>query len=469
MCIMQLFPKQVSCIFTVIGILAIDGIIHNSLLAQDPANNQKKESSLDINTKSQIKNCMAQKKWSQCDKMITEKLADIYSLRVKSRVIPTDLIQTAIRKAEEKERKRLVRKAPRIKSDIQLIEENSDIFFLHLNLAFCKLNRKKFLEAIGNFREAKRFIVVKESQKKEYAFIDYQVAISYKALEKEEGYLESMERALKADPENPLYLRGIGYSYRFRDTDKSIYYLEKYLKIQEANGAVVKGNKKKNQNIYLILSSLYEEKNRFLDTLKYYKKYLKDNPRDGDIHFATGFIAHKKSGNSQLALEHYQQAIQYLGPEEYKKRFQVYNLAGEIFFKEREYQKALQNFQNAKPYYAKIENEITDIYAKINSIKENMNRVKLEILRKHTRRAQDTLEKFNFTLASERKKGQRAEILKRQYDFGKIEWQIARSFENMGNLEESIRYYQLAIKKGFRKTELLQRIKKIEQNLNRFK
>jgi tetratricopeptide (TPR) repeat protein len=372
-------------------------------------------------------------------------------------------LKTAIKRAEDKEKKAIIRKRERYQADIDLIEDNPDIFYLHLNLAYCKLNLSKYLEAIANFREARRYIIILPDKKREYAFIDHQIAISYRKLNRVDAYHEAMERAIKSDPDNPQYLKDLGLSYQFQQTEMSIFYLEKYLRLKPDQEKLNFTDKR--ENIYLILGGLYEKKERYLDTLKYYQKYLREMPGDGNIHFAAAFLAHKKTGNSAIALQHYQKALENLKPDEYKIKFQIQNLVGEIFYAEGEYHKAIQSFYDSRPHYQKIEEEVLNIHQKIDSIKEKMNQVKLDILRKHSRKAQDILERYSIELAGEKNREEKASQLREEYKMAKIEWQIAQSFERLGDLEKSVIHYRRAMGKGYNQTTLNLHIQKLERIL----
>ncbi len=419
---------------------------------------------VDSSFKEDIKVLMDGKKWKQADSLLTEKIRDIFATRMKNRVVPSEVLEIAIQKAEKKEKQKIIRKPIRYYSELNFIEENPDLFYLYINLALCKINLRDYPSAIRNFREAKRFKQISVKEKKSYAFLDYQIAIAHKALNQVDGFYEAMEQALKADPINPNYLMELGQSYGLWHHERAIQYLEKYLRTAKPDTSD-DAKKQKMGTLYLNLSGLYEKKKRYLDTGRHYRSYLDLFPENGNIHYALGYIEHSKLGNDDAGLFHYEKALQYLPKEEYKLRFRIHAYAGEIFSRNGQYQKAIFHFQNTKPFYEHIDKDAQNIYQKIDKIKTDMEKVKLEILRQNDLKSQQILASYQAQLDEEKKRMESAQNLKLGYNIGKIEWNIAISTEKNGDLKGSLEAYRKAFAAGYQRQQALEKIKELEKKL----
>lgn len=408
----------------------------------------------------EIGTLMQEKKFKEAEKQLEERLGDIYTARMENRLVPSDLIQTAIQKAEKIDKQQIVRKKPRVKSELRILDKDEDIFFLHLNLAFAKLNLKKYKAAISNFREAKRYKIIKPEEKKNYAFIDHQIAIAFRAIDQQDAFFQHMEQAIKADPNNQKYLSELGIAYGIPHYERSIQYLEKFLRTQKDDSSIDKSTL---ETVHLLLSGLYEKKGRFLDTARHYQDYLRSKPEDGRIRYALAYIQDKRLGHHDIALRNYRQSLQQLPKTDYKSRFKIHALAGEIFRKNRQYQDAILQFQQTKPFFAQITKELNQVQSRISSIQQKMDNLKLKIIRANDRKSQEILTAYQANLNEQQKKMQDISAEKLGYNYGKIEWEIARNFELSGDYENSRLYYQKAFNLGYRKTDALLKIQRLSR------
>ncbi len=411
----------------------------------------------------QIAQWMNQGKWVEVEKSVQERLADIYAKKMKNQHVPTDLIDDAIKKAEKKEKNLILRRKQRFEIFNQFIEANDELYNLHISLGFAKLNLKKYAKAIANFREALRYIIIPADKKKEFAHIQYQIAIAHRALQQTKGYQNALEKALAQDPQNAQYQKLLGLSYRFENQRKSIHLLSNYLRSRSLDQKKQDDQEKKTNNVYLVLSGLHEQNRRYLDALKQYNNYLINNTNDGDIAFAAGVIAQEKLGQFQKALNFYRQALENTKQEDYKRRFAIHAKVGEIFSRMGEYEKSNQHFQSTKPYYKKITGEIGSIYDRIKEINDKMQKLKLDILRKNDQKSQSILSSYNQNISAERKRLQKVKHLKYGYNMGKIDWQIAQNLERQGQWQQSIQYYQKALDHGYQPKQAYQKILELKK------
>jgi len=382
----------------------------------------------------------------------TKRLAEIYDGRAGDRLTPSEY---DIMKNLESG-KVLLQKAYRSrKPGGFFIESNPELSSMHVHAARCYHKLGKYDSALSHYTQALRFRVI-ESGKDDTVF--HEMAQVYKDQNQPEAYSRMLEAAYELNPSKAEYSLELGLSLsKTNEKKKSIFHLERFVR---SKGEV------DDPKLYLVLGNLYEDTGRYLDTVENYKKYLKQKQDDGYIHFALGFLAYKRTGNYNLARSSFTEAKKFLPEDDVLRRSKISEYMGDIHMKDLEFDKAAEVYQNTAKYQEEI---LSDIRGRIDEIKKI--RDEIQKIKKTAR--EKAVESTGDYFAEQEKKGKlELENREKEYLFtklnaGKVRWNIAWSYERLGELDRAIDFYRKAIELDYNSNQARDRIQKLQLKINR--
>ncbi|MCX7679391.1 MAG: tetratricopeptide repeat protein [Spirochaetes bacterium] len=351
--------------------------------------------------------------------------------------------------------KQLLQKAYRErKAEGFFIEENEELSTLHLYLARCYRKQEKYDYALNNYVQALRYRIIKP-QRDDVIF--FEIAELYRDANYPDAYARMLEAAYELNPTKPEYSLKLGLALsKTNQKKKSIFHLERYIR---AAGEV------DDPQLFLVLGNLYEDTGRYLDTVENYKKYLAKKPEDGYIHFALGYLAYKRTGNFSLARNSFLEAKKFLPEDDILRRSKINEYLGDIHLKDLEFEKAAEAYKSTAKYQEEI---LADIRMKIDEIKKIQEEIK-KIKATVTKKDEQGLDVYT----RQDKKGE-LELKRKQQEYlftklnaGKVRWNLAYSYERMGNLDEAIQYYKQAIDFDYNATGAREKIRKLQLKIKR--
>ncbi len=383
--------------------------------------------------------------------VINVKLDEIYITRVEDKRVPTGFI--TMKSAEKVDLKQVFRNR---KAEGFFIEDNPEIANLHLYGARCYYRQKEYEKALSYYNQSLRFKKI-EPMKDDAYF--YEMAQIFKEMEKFSAYRNFLEMAYTLNPEKYDYSLELGNAlYTTADKKRAIYHLERYINSTE---------KEIEPRLLLKLGNLYEDTGRYLDTVKYYREYLRKKPDDGFIHFALGYIAMKRTGNYPLAVQSFDTSLKLLPEKDMYRIAKAYEYKGDIALDELEYKSAIDYFSQAVTYQEKIregfnkkKDELSMLQKQINELKSSL--LQVEDFDKYEE-YEALLDEKGF-LESELRKAEN-EYLK--MNAGKLRWNIALSYEKTEDLEKAIEYYREAITFDYMANGARERIVKLQLKIKR--
>ncbi len=393
-----------------------------------------------------------EKNYAKSLELINKSLTAIYDTRAGGKA--GEPSQLELMKTVESGKKLLEKtfKARRAKGNF--IEPNDELFTLHLYAGRCYFNQQKYSEALNHYNQAIRFHVPRPGVDDG---VFYELAQIYKAARQPEPYRRMLEQAHSLNQQKLEYSLELGMALaNTNDRKKSIYHLERYLESKE---------KVDNPGLYLTLGNLYEDIGRYLDTVKYYRQYLKQKSDDGYVLFALGYLAYKRIGNFQLAHESFDKALEYLPKDDILRRSRINEYKGDMFMKDLEFDRAAQVYETTAKYQDQI---VADITARIEEIKKISGDI--DKIRKSVDKA-ELYQKDYFSKSEERG---RLELKNREkgYLFGKlnagrVRWNLAESYERLGEPAKAIEYYKKAISFDYEPSKAREKIIKLQLKINR--
>ncbi len=251
------------------------------------------------------------------------------------------------------------------KISIFFVEDNDELHNLHIYAARCNMKTGDEAAALIHYFESLRYKHL-EFFKDDVIF--YEISQAYKSLGHFNAYTGALETAYTLNPENYNYSLELGTALiPTSQKEKAIFHLKRYV---DSNAGDI------NKSLLLKLGNLYEDAGKNLETEKYYKKYLEKKGDDGYVNFALGYIAYKRTGNYQIALECLEKAIKYLPEDELYRRYKAFEYTGDIYMNNLEYKSAIQNYLNTKTYHEKIKNIIDGNNNKISRLNTDMISIK---------------------------------------------------------------------------------------------
>jgi tetratricopeptide (TPR) repeat protein len=391
--------------------------------------------------------------YNEALKILSEKLTSIYSAKSDYQKISTDYI--FIKKEEDRKNVNDLfrnRKAQRF-----FIEDNQELSDLHLYSARCHFKLGNNEASLNNYFESLRYNPL-DYQKDDIVF--YEISQVYKSSNHMEAYLRSLETAYSLNPTKFEYSLELGKALSItKEKKKAIFHLKRYI---ESKGDDIPDN-----NLFLTVGNLNEDIGEYLETAKYYKKYLAKKNEDGYVNFALGYLAYKRTGDHKLALDCLEKSIKYLPENELFRRSKAAEYQADIYMNDLEYGKAIQFYLETKKYHDKIQMDIQENNSKIltknNEIREAKSAIKTEKLYERYDKYQKlNLEKGKLEFANREMK----------YEFwkinpGKIRWNMALSYERMDKPDQAIQYFNEAISFDYNSNEARDKIKKLKLKIKR--
>ncbi|MBN2041002.1 MAG: hypothetical protein JW864_13235 [Spirochaetes bacterium] len=380
------------------------------------------------------------------------KLQAVYDRKNDYLKIPDDLIFIEKRK----DRKDLNDLFRRRKIDKYFIEENPELFKLHLFAARCYFKTDEYNASLNHFYNSLRY---KELQEQQDAYIFYEISQVYKNSNMFNAYINTLETACSLNPFEYNYSLELGKSLSSTpQTKKAIFHLERYI---ESKGDDV------NESLFFTVGNLYEDTGNFLETARYYQKYLGKKPDDGYVNYALGYIAYKKIGNHNLALQCLNKSLELLPENDFFRRSKASEYQGDIYLGDREFDLAKKYYNDTKIYHDKIMENIRYNNKKISDLEKKIQEIRSEL------KSKAVYERYNEYQSVKEEKAN-IELANRElrYSFSKlnsgyIRWTLAELFERTEEPEQAIKYYSEAITYNYNANNARERINKLKLKINR--
>lgn len=391
--------------------------------------------------------------------IITAKIDGIYSEKVDNKRIPMDIIayKGLEQQAEDREKLRhlfRIRKAQGF-----FIEENSELSKLHVYAARCYFKLYQYDASLNHYYQALRY---KKTEKEKDAEIYYEISQSYKKLDHFNAYIDTLESAYTLDPSNYDYSLELGKALEPTSLKKkAIYHLERYLDSKDG--------RLEEPDLLLLTGNLYESTGRYLDTARYYKKYLNFKKNDGYIFFALGYISYKHTGNYKLALDCFRKTLELLPDSELYRRSKAHEYTGDIKMKNLEFEDAVNSYLQTIKYQDSLEKELQEREEKIRVMEDEIRSIKASIIKDRA----GAFDKYNKYQYLQEEKG-KIELVNRERKYelaklnpGKTRWNIAESLERLENPEKAVQYYRESISYNYKSNSAREKIVKLQLKIKR--
>jgi len=384
--------------------------------------------------------------------IINKKLEEFYSNRVEDKRIPTGFI-TMKDVSKDVDLKMLFRNR---KAEPFLIEDKPDISILHLYAARNYFKLTNYDYSLNHYIQCLRF---KKVEEKKDDIIYYEIAQVFKKGNYINAYVNFLETASSLNMDNYSYSLELGRAlYRTEMKKRAIYHLERYLSGTDEPFS---------SELYLMLGNLYEDIGKYLETEKYYIKYLEKKPDDGNIHFALGHIAFLRTGNYPLALTSLERALALLPEKEIFKKSKTYEYKADIALQELEFENAVRFYTETIKYQKRINDEIKAKKSEISGLKEKIRNLKSNLLKVENF---EQYEEYENLMDEKGKKEAELRQIENEYNklnAGKVRWNIAYSLERLEKLNEAIAYYRDAISFDFNSNQARKKIINLELKIKR--
>jgi tetratricopeptide (TPR) repeat protein len=386
-------------------------------------------------------------------KILSEKLASVYSARSTYQKIPDDFI--FIKKEEDRKNINDLfrnRKAKRF-----FIEDNQELSNLHLYSARCHFKTGNGEASLNHYFESLRYNPL-DYQKDDNVF--YEISQVYKSMNLPEAYTRSLETAYSLNPTKFEYSLELGKTLSItKEKKNAIFHIRRYI---ESKGDEIPDN-----NLFLTLGNLYEDIGEYLETAKYYKKYLDKKNDDGYVNFALGYIAFRRTGDHKLALDCLEKSIKYLPEKELFRRSKAAEYQADIYMQDLDYEKAIQFYLETKKYHDKIQLDIQENNSKISKKNDEIRDAKSAMKTENLYERYDKYQKLNIEKGS-------LELANREmlYEFGKINagkirWNMALCYERIDKPDQAIHYYNEAVSLDYNSNEARDKVKKLQLKIKR--
>jgi len=336
------------------------------------------------------------------------------------------------------------------------IENNEKLFTLHLYAARCSFNLAEYDKSLNHYYQALRF---KSLEFNKDDVIYYEIAQVYKKLNLTVNYRRTLETAYSLNPNKYEYSLELGNSlYRTGEKKKAIYHLERYINEQGDSA---------DPDLFLKIGNLNEDIGRYLETVKYYRKYLEKKPDDAHIHFALGYLGYKRTGNYPLALESFQKSLELLPREDILRRSKANEFMADIYRKELDYKRAAELYRKTISYQDEILSDIDKKKKDILKIRDQIAQLKSSLIKR-----QDFNTFSEYELETDEKGKLEQENKEKNYEFkklnaGRVRWNLAEAYERQGKLTEAIQYYREAITHDYQSVKAREKIVKLKLKIQR--
>ncbi len=384
---------------------------------------------------------------------LEQTLQTAYADRVLDKRIPTDFI--SVRQTEKNidlEKLFTLRKAEPF-----FIEENPELFALHYNAGICARKLNEHDRALNHLSQSLRYRTLKPE---EDHGVYYQISQTYKETGDTRAYHAALETAYELQPENYKYslelgrsLAGTGYKKR------AIYHLQRYV---ESMDTALDDN-----SIYLTLANLNSELGKYLETVKYYEKYLAAQPNDHHIHFALGTLCYTRTGNHQLALKSFDTALALLPEDDIYRRAKSLEYSGDIYTSDLKFKKAISYYMRTFNYQEKLRKDISRHESEITQLKKKINSIKASLLKNRNYNAYNDYEYAEEELAKKQLSLRLKQHELEKLNPGKVLWNMADAHEHLGQLDDALRWYRKALDMAYRPREARVKISKLQLKIQR--
>jgi tetratricopeptide (TPR) repeat protein len=384
---------------------------------------------------------------------IQKKFSDIYGTRVDGKRLPTDFI--TIGAAEESvDLNKLFRQR---KAEPYFIEDNPGLYKLHRDAAVCYFNTGEYNLAISHNYQSLRYKIIAVGGDDA---VFYDISQVYKKEGYFRAYINSLETAYTVNPDNMEYSLELGKSlYRTNETKKAIFHLSRYLES--------KGENLDDFSLLIMIANLNSDIGRYLETVKYYQRYLSKKTDDGFIHFALGYLAFNHTGNYRLAESELAEALKYLPAGEILRRQKCYEYTGDINMNELRFQNAVDSYLQTIQYEKIVQD---DIKAKQDAVKNSNDEIRS--LKASLLKERNFVKYSEYQFQSQERDRIEYELFMKNYEYrklnsGKVRWNIGECYEKIQNPEKAMAYYRECITYNYRSNEAREKIIKIQLKIKR--
>lgn len=396
--------------------------------------------------------------------IINKQLEDFYITRVEDKRIPTGFI-TIKDASREVDLKMLFRNR---KVEPFFIEDNPSVSALHLYAARCYFNLSKenrsltyyktsnYDYSLNNYIQALRY---KKIEEKKDDIIYYEISQIFRIGNYFNAYINYLETASSLNMDNFSYSLELGKAlYRTNMKKRAIYHLERYISGTDESIS---------PELYLMLGNLYEDIGKYLETEKYYIRYLGQKPDDGHIHFALGHIAYYRTGNYPLAIRSLDRALTLLPKKEIYKISKAYEYKADIALQELEFENAVKFYSETISYQDAVAASVNDKKTEIADLSLKIRDLKSSLLRDQTFEQYEEYENFMDKKGRLETELRQIENEYNKLNAGKVRWNIAYSLERMEKLTEAIKYYRDAIAFDYNPNRVRKKIINLELKIKR--
>lgn len=384
---------------------------------------------------------------------INKKLDDFYITRVDDKRIPTGFITVKQQAAKEINLKMIFRNR---KAEHFFIEDNPEISKLHVYAARCYYKLSNYDNALNHYQQALRYKNIEENKDD---IIYYEIAQVFKKANYFTAYINYLEAASSLNKQNVSYSRELGTAlYRTAMKNLAIHHLEKYIRGTEDTIS---------PDIYLMLGNLYEDTGKYLETEKYYIKYLEKNPNDGYKHFALGYIAYYRTGNYPLAISSLDKALKLLPQTEIFRLSKSFEYKADIALTDLEFKNAIQFYAETIKYQARISEDLKNKKDELAALNLKIRNLKSALLR------EDKFDQYReYELFMDAKGAKESEIRQIENEYtklnaGKVRWNMAYSYERLGEYNDAIKYYRDVITYDYNANQARKKIINLELKIKR--
>jgi len=401
-----------------------------------------------------------EKKYEESVKIIKNRIDIFYSKRVREKRVPSGY--TSIQKVGEKDDLLKLYRNRKLKGFF--IEDNPEIAELHFYYGKNLYKFKKYREALSHYTQSLRFRKIKYNRDDEVYYAIAEVFKEFISVENPEffkAYSDALRQAYTLNNQNYRYSLELGqalYSTEFKN--ESIFHFSRF--VENTKDEV-------DPQIYIKLASLNESISRYIETEKFYRKYISEKPGDASILFALGYVAYSRTGNYELAVNCFEKVLasvekkngdidiisrcnEYLG-DMYLSNLK-YSQAEQYYLRSIEIQnQKMDGIRNLEKKLSEKNNEIDSIKSKLIYDKEFKQYEEYEMLLDDKGRLESELLKI------------KSEFQK--LNSGKINWNLAQINVKNEKYERAIDFYRKAINNEYRTNLARSEIVKLQLKIKR--
>lgn len=383
---------------------------------------------------------------------INRRLEEIYIENLHAIKIPNEFISTKDNRDEID--LRLLFK--RHKAEGFFIEDKKDLSDLHLYAGRCYYKTSKYRDSVNNFIQSLRYKIIDPSKDHR---VFYEIAQVFKKMKLFNSYMYSLEAANTMNPDNATYSLELGLElYNTKETKRAIHYLERYIASTDDTIA---------PDVNLKLAGLYDSTHQYLKAEQHYLEYLKKKPDDGSIQLALGMLSYRRTGHYELSMKSLNRSIELLSEKDITLISQAYETKGDIEYHNQNYDQAIKAYSRTIHYQDEIQNKIILLQKEINELSANINRMKKSLIKD---KLYDQYEEYEYLQEQKGRKEATLSDLKTQFSrlhAGRIRWNIADTYEQLGKLEKAIEFYRQSISYNYKSNNARDKIQKLQLKIKR--